>query len=265
MRRRPYLDIALPLTLLGVATAVIAANGWDLQLASLFYSPVEGWKYGKDQPWKFLYEHGPKIPVAAAVAAAAVFVAGLRKRSFARWRKASIFTVLLLVIGPGLIVNPILKDHWGRPRPRQVEQFGGKMPFHEVWQPGRAGKGKSFPCGHASGAFFFVAPYFILRRRHPRRALLFLFGGLGFGTLMGAARIIQGGHFLSDVVWSAGIVYLTAAALAYLLKLDGVKPAAVPDGSTGATRDENQEPSQSSFSPTPVEVFRGQPFSDRAR
>ena len=31
---------------------------------------------------------------------------------------------------------------------------------------------------------------------------------------MGIARIVQGGHFVTDVIWSAGFVYLTCIVLA---------------------------------------------------
>ena len=32
---------------------------------------------------------------------------------------------LSLIVGPGILVNLILKDHWGRPRPVHVTMFGG--------------------------------------------------------------------------------------------------------------------------------------------
>jgi membrane-associated PAP2 superfamily phosphatase len=35
----------------------------------------------------------------------------------------------------------------------------------------------------------------------------------------------QGAHFLSDVVWSAGFVYLSALAIYYALRLDRPRPA----------------------------------------
>jgi membrane-associated PAP2 superfamily phosphatase len=37
---------------------------------------------------------------------------------------------------------------------------------------------------------------------------------------VGAARVLQGAHFVSDVVWSAGVVYITALVLSRLLRLD---------------------------------------------
>jgi membrane-associated PAP2 superfamily phosphatase len=128
--------------------------------------------------------------------------------------------VILLAIGPGIIVNAVFKEYWGRPRPREIVQFGGKKEFLHPWQKGIAHKGRSFPSGHSSAAFYLAAPYFIFRRRKPKAATLWLTGGLVFGTLMSVARITQGGHFLSDTLWAWGMVHILAVALYYLLKLD---------------------------------------------
>ena len=45
-------------------------------------------------------------------------------------------------------------------------------------------------------------------------------GGLFFGVLMSIARITQGGHFLSDNLWSWGMIHLTAMVLCYCTGLD---------------------------------------------
>jgi membrane-associated PAP2 superfamily phosphatase len=63
------------------------------------------------------------------------------------------------------------------------------------------------------------APYFFLRRRSVKWALFFLALGLFYGSFVGLARMIQGKHFLSDVVWAGGLVYLTGLAFFYMLRL----------------------------------------------
>lgn len=64
----------------------------------------------------------------------------------------------------------------------------------------------AFACGDASVGFFFLAPAFILAKR--RRAWLAV--GLAAGGLLGLMRLAQGGHFLSDVIFSFYIVYFSA-------------------------------------------------------
>ena len=69
-------------------------------------------------------------------------------------------------------------------------------------------------------AFVFVSGFFLLRRNKRGLAVITLIGSIAYGALMGAARINQGAHFFSDVVWSAGVCYLSAALIFYLLGLN---------------------------------------------
>ena len=78
----------------------------------------------------------------------------------------------------------------------------------------------SFPSGHASIAFYWMAPGFVLANRQRRLSLGFFAGGTAYGLAMGAIRIAQGGHFLSDVIWAGAIVYLTGVVLAWLILRD---------------------------------------------
>ena len=66
--------------------------------------------------------------------------------------------------------------------------------------------------------FCLIAPAFLLRRRRPTWALTILIVGLTAGLLLGTSRVVQGKHFPSDVVWSAGMVYFTAVLLFYSME-----------------------------------------------
>jgi len=145
---------------------------------------------------------------------AAVFISVILWK---KWRKAAYVLVLTLAIGSGLIVNVILKDHWGRPRPMQVVEFGGKQAFRPFYEPNffhQPEPSKSFPCGHCSMGFFFFA-LALVARRHQCRSLYY--GGmalaLGLGILLSVVRIAQGGHFFSDALASALIMWYTAVIL----------------------------------------------------
>ena len=114
--------------------------------------------------------------------------------------RAPIFLLSTLIIGPGLIVNAILKDHWGRPRPIQVDVFGGDAPYVPVWRmTDYCTSNCSFVSGEASSALWLLALVFlappILKR--PLTAIL-----LALAAALSLNRIAFGGHFLSDTVLS---------------------------------------------------------------
>lgn len=75
----------------------------------------------------------------------------------------------------------------------------------------------SFPSGHASVGFMLSAFFLIWMRSCPLRAWAALVGALAFGGLLGLGRMVAGDHFLSDVIWSAVIVYGIALVLYYLV------------------------------------------------
>jgi membrane-associated PAP2 superfamily phosphatase len=225
-------ELLLALGVLAALTAVFWATPLDLAAADLFRTPCCRWPMAEVPFWHFLYLYG--VWGGALLVAAALTALPLSywyPRRFLRWRRAALFLVLVAAIGPGLVVNVAFKDHYGRPRPREVQELGGAERFLPVWVPGRDREAKSFPCGHCSMGFYLATPYLVLRRR--RRALAYAFAGSGLvaGGLLGIARMMAGGHFLSDVVWSAGMVWLVALALHRLLRVDEAlerSTAAVP-------------------------------------
>lgn len=221
MRARGALgDFLLALALLAGATALISATGLDLALERRFYLALPDWGVGELNPWRFLYHYGVIPAYLLTGGALALLAAGFFRAGARRYRRDALFLVLLMALGPGLLVNAVFKDHWGRPRPRQMQLFGGDRQFHEVWERGEGGAGRSFPSGHASAAFYLIGPYFVLRARARSLARLVLLAGGCYGALMGVARMAQGGHFASDVLWAGGVVYLVGLALYYLLRLD---------------------------------------------
>jgi len=228
MNRQVITETAAILSLLIIATAVIALTGADIAVSSQFYQNG-GWPLGHQFPWRLLYKIDRWPALIMAVAGLLLFVFSYYRPDLKRWRKAGPFLVLLLIIGPGLLVNSVFKQHWDRPRPVDVTEFSGRKEFLNPWQPGISGKGRSFPSGHTSAAFYLTAPYFIYRRRKKGVALAWLAGGIAFGIMMSIARITQGGHFLSDTLWAWGMVHLTALLLAALLKIDHDGPP--PKGS----------------------------------
>jgi membrane-associated PAP2 superfamily phosphatase len=198
-----------------ILSLIIFMTQADLRLARLVVEPNNQWPGLANAPWTILYNIAPIPGLIMAGCAVVVFLAGYFISFLKKYRRQGIFIILLLALGPGLLVNIILKDHLGRSRPQELVEFGGHYQFVQFWQPGSAGKNSSFPSGHASIAFFLMAPWFIYRQRNPFMAHCFLWTGIFLGGLVGMARIMQGGHFLSDVLWAGGLVYITGEVLSW--------------------------------------------------
>lgn len=65
--------------------------------------------------------------------------------------------------------------------------------------------------------FVLAAGVVLLPRRGAGLQGLWIAGALGYGGLMGLGRIVQGGHFLSDVLGSAAVVMLVIWGLSVML------------------------------------------------
>jgi lipid A 4'-phosphatase len=215
-----FWSFVFPIALVVIVSMIISWTDADLKIAGLFYASGKGWYRGQEIPWFFLYHYGNIPGITLAVGGFSAFILSFFRKELLPYKKTGLFLVLFMVLGPGLVVNMVFKDHWGRPRPDDIVNFGGTKTFHQAWETGEAGQGGSFPSGHASVGFFMMAPYFILKNSHRKAAYGFLGLGIAFGFFMGAARIVQGGHFLSDVVWSGLMTYLTGFTLAYVFRFD---------------------------------------------
>lgn len=189
---------------------------WDLDLAACFWSWSTGPWPGRDWAWSQAAYRYAEIPAYAwGVLGGVAFAASYHVERLRRWRGPGLFFFLLLLLGPGLLVNVLGKALTGRPRPSDLELFGGAWEFAKPWHFGVPGRGTSFPGGHASMAFYWLGLYFIPGRRAWRRwGLLF---ALGFGAWMSLARMAQGGHFLSDNLTSGALLFTLAAGLSPLI------------------------------------------------
>lgn len=218
--------------LLGVVflTLMIRWTDLDPAISALFFDSQMGdWSWGPSWPVQSLYLLGPVPAFLLAGGGALAWLMGWKLQGTAAPPNSAKFLVVLFLIGPGLVVNVAFKQTWGRPRPSQVRQFGGDREFVPVGTPGAGQhRNSSFPSGHAATAFYLMAPAFVVRSRRPRLAAGVAVAGGLFGLLMGLTRIAQGGHWASDILWSAVIVYLTAVILARWLLVPIRRPTPAP-------------------------------------
>lgn len=214
------LDFLIPVWLFAITVFVFRQINLDWQVQNAFYNNASGWFLKNHPVFRFVYHYGNIPALLLAIGGLLLFGLSFQVRRFTRWRRIGLFLTLAMLLGPGLIINAILKDNWGRPRPRNVIDYGGKYKYEQVLSVDPSSPGLSFPCGHCSMGFFLMVPWFVLRKRKAALALTSLLTGIGYGALIGAARMAQGGHWCSDVIVSGLIVYLTGAVLFYVLKLD---------------------------------------------
>ena len=120
--------------------------------------------------------------------------------------RAIVLLLTTIVLAPGLMANVILKDHWGRPRPIDVTQFGGDQRFVAWWDPrGECPNNCSFVSGDVSGAMWTVAPAALVP---PQWRVLAYCGALALGAGMATLRVMAGGHFFTDVVFAGVFTFL---------------------------------------------------------
>jgi lipid A 4'-phosphatase len=202
----------------GIAgAAFLAAPQIDLAVARAFYSPETGF-VGRDL-----------LGVRALRQAFVVFYFGILALSLAglalTWRRKPLwlslgkmhwlFLAACLAAGPGLVANLILKDQWGRARPRQVVEFGGNKTFTPPLLPAnQCNRNCSFISGEAASTY---VVFYAAAALFPQWSVSLIVAGTVGGLLTGLVRMSQGAHFLSDVVFTGVFMALTVLLLRRLL------------------------------------------------
>jgi lipid A 4'-phosphatase len=136
--------------------------------------------------------------------------------------RIALFLVCSFAIGPGLIVNGILKPTWARPRPVFVQQFGKQQTFEPWWKPGGDCRSNcSFVSGDTAEAFWLLAPASITP---PSIRPVAEIAVVGFATALGSLRVVFGRHFPTDVIFAGVImVIVVAACRRVFLRMDDSK------------------------------------------
>jgi membrane-associated PAP2 superfamily phosphatase len=188
----------------------------DLSISAWFYDPLHHvWPATNNN---LLAAHRNLSAYLAAILVIIAIILGAigmirRREPWLMWRRAAGFLIGSCLLGPGLIVNTLLKPEWGRPRPADTIQFGGKLHFVPWWNPfGECDSNCSFVSGETSLAFWMLAWALVVPRRYRAATAT---AALVNCLVLGAGRIAMGGHFTSDVLFGA-IVTALAIWLSYV-------------------------------------------------
>ena len=219
MERAGRLSLWIYLAAVASAAVFIVFPGFDLFLSGLFYAPGRGFPAEADravQTVRYLWRLSAWIVVIGAGGLLLASALSGRPRLLGVGRAALVFFLLLQALGPGLLVNTVLKDNWGRARPSQVAEFGGaKRHDPPILPTDQCGRNCSFVGGEAAYAFSFMALGFLPGPVRRRRSW-FAFGA-AFGVAVSAVRVAQGGHFVSDCLFAGFLMLLVGWALHALL------------------------------------------------
>lgn len=182
----------------------------DVSVSSFFYTQGEGFLQEGLLWERFFYKSVEIVLMTVYVSALLLWLYNRKThRSLLAFNGRKLLYLLLVpAVGSGLIVNLLLKENWGRPRPDQTTLFGSDREFTPAFVMSDQ-RGKSFSSGHTSGAFALLPLIFLARRRRKTVALAVL----AYGAGVSLARIAAGGHFFSDVLVSIFIMYIVSAVL----------------------------------------------------
>ena len=186
----------------------------DLWIQRLAYSPDTAFASKRSGFWGAIYRSVPWITCGVTFGALTLLAWGEFRCKYV-WgisRKAVAYLFTTLIIGPGVVVNTIFKNNWGRARPSQITEFGGTAQFSPAFvRVSECESNCSFVSGHASMGFYLIAIAFLFKGRHRT---YMIWTALVYGSVTGIGRIIQGGHFFSDIIFS-GLFTVSIAALCY--------------------------------------------------
>ncbi len=206
------------LVLIVLTSAVfLAFPGIDLWFSGLFYA--DGFLAGKLAAFTGLRDFWRNMTAVIAIVLVVVLLIKLvwpHRTSLLRPRDI-VFILSTLIIGPGIVTNLIFKDHWGRPRPYQVVDFGGSDPFVGVWKITHyCSHNCSFVSGEGSSAMWLVTLAVLLPPRLRATGIKVL---LALGAAFSLNRVLFGAHFLSDVMlawWITLLIILIVHRLLYV-------------------------------------------------
>jgi lipid A 4'-phosphatase len=194
------------LVVVGALTGIVfaVAPSLDLQVASWFRHVAAQPEVRRfDRLIDAMRQLGPFVIVAAVGPAVITLVVKIFRpqRRAPMSSRAALFVALTLALGPGLLVNGILKEAWSRPRPGMVTEFGGDYKFMPWWDPrGSCDWNCSFVSGETSSAVWMMAPAMMAPLSWRYAAL----GAAGlYAVAFAVIRLLAGGHFLSDVIFAA--------------------------------------------------------------
>lgn len=204
------------------ATALLTLYFWilpgaDLAVTAGFHSLGAGFPLSDLPALRWLRKSSSWVLGAIVITTLGALIVTARRDGLAGLGRARRAWCVLagLALGPGLLVNLVLKGYWGRPRPIQTEMFGGDAPYVAPWRiTDWCVDNCSFVSGEGASAAWMVAA--VALAPEPWRRLL-LTPMVTYAVALSMNRVAFGAHFLSDVVLSWSLTAVVMSLLHVLL------------------------------------------------
>lgn len=211
----PVVTGKLALLILAIAATLSfsLAPQLDLWTSGFFYRPEDGFWIARVPSLVrlrlMLWDSGLVIfGVALLGLLANVSLGARREVSPGFWLRG----VLTMLLGPGLVVNLYLKEHWGRARPVAISDFGGTARFTPALDmTDQCARNCSFVSGEGSLAVAAALTLYWIASPlcSPVQGRILMAAVAFYAALAAGLRVAFGGHFLSDIAFatliSAGI------------------------------------------------------------
>jgi lipid A 4'-phosphatase len=198
--------------------------GLDLIVSSRYFVAGKGFVHAQDPVVLWLYQWTPWLGRGLLVAMIVVALGGGRlgawlahggRQDAGNWlaghgRRIATLAACAAVLG----IEGVFKNTVGRPRPVQVAYFGGDTLYQGPFAIGdEPGSHKSFCSSHAAAGFALMTLGLGCGPVWRRRWFII---GTATGAVVGAGRILQGGHFLSDIIFAFYAVWLSCEWVAWM-------------------------------------------------
>ena len=202
-----------------LAGLFIALPQIDLAASQVFYRGQGHWALNREDLWLAIPYRGlPWLGQGLLLALALLWLGSFVPRLNKLKPRRVLFGFLLAgaLLGPILLVDATLKEHSGRTRPVNIEQFGGSKQFTPAFIPAdQCQQNCSFVSGHVATASFIMAFGWLGAPAVRRRWLL---ASIAFGGLFAVVRMVPGGHFLSDTIFAWFATYFSLWVTEWLFR-----------------------------------------------
>lgn len=210
------------LALIAIALLLIfETSHLDILISNYFYNAESQTFQLRNHPFLTQVMHHGLKSLMYVLGVASIVMGGFllkKRRSLLRAKHLAVGSLGVVLI-PALVA--LLKHLTNKHCPWSLDIYGGQIPYAGLFESyaSSLGAGQCFPAGHAAGGFMWFAWSLALMPIYPKFSKILFYFAIVTGLTLGLARMMQGAHFLSHVLWTAWFAWVISLGLAVIFKL----------------------------------------------